>query len=150
MASLKVRIRVFCNQKLKQRKIILFIISYDRKEFGVMISPSSEGKIRSPKQKCQILNTTGARRFRISRKCHWLDNMCLTGLTLDKSTSISSKINKEMREEQRGGSFWIITGKRREIWSPWWKRSKLARRSSKILQRQLKNLELMDLLREKE
>lgn len=119
--------------------------------FGVVMSPSNERKIWTPKEKGQILNTAGTSRFRISRKCYWLGNMCLTELTLDKSTSISSKINKEMREEQRGGSSWIITRKRRERFShPWWKRSKLPRRrGSKILQRQLKNLELMDLLREK-
>lgn len=77
-----------------------------------MMSPSNEGKIWSPNEKGQILNTTGARRLQISRKYYRLDNMCPSGLTLDKSTSISS--NKEMREEQRAGISWIITGKRGE------------------------------------
>lgn len=100
-------------------------------------------------KKCQILNTVRARRLQTSRKCHWLDNMHLTELTLDKSTSISSKINREMGKEQRGGNSRIITRKRRERFSyPWWKRSKLPRRGgSKILQRQLKNWKLMDLQR---
>lgn len=70
-------------------------------------------------EKCQIPHTIRARRLQTSWKCHWLDNMRATELTLDTSASISSKTNREMGEEQRRGSSWIITIKKKgEISSP--------------------------------
>lgn len=45
------------------RKAISATISCDRKVFGVIMSPSNERKIWSPKEKCQILNTAGTAGF---------------------------------------------------------------------------------------
>lgn len=88
------------------------------------------------------------RRLQTSRKRHWLDNTCLTELTLDKSTSIS-KINrwKKVREGAAPGLSLEKEGK--DLVTPDGSEANCPEEEAHILHGHMKNWKLMNLLRKR-
>lgn len=130
---------------MRQRKVILVIIACDRKVFGVMMN---EGNFPMKERYGAQWRNVRYRRLQTSRKCHWLDNMCLTELTLDKSTSISKiKRWKKVREGAVPGLSPEKEGK--DLIIPVGREANCPEEEAHIVQRQMKNWKLMVLLRKR-